>query len=85
MDNAIGNCNGKIWIFLNGDVECLVNDQDNEQISCYFILNEHQKNFTMTFIYTKCKVYLRRHLWVKCSCRLMFRADPGAQWDYILL
>ena len=28
MDNAITNCNGKIWLFLNVDVHCVVRDPD---------------------------------------------------------
>ena len=43
MDNAIANCNGKIWLFWNGDVECVVKDHDDQQITCYFSNNELQK------------------------------------------
>ena len=65
MDNVIANCNGKIWLFWNRNVDCMVKDQDDQQNNCDINHNELQKQFTMTFVYAKCKKYLRRPLWDK--------------------
>ena len=29
MDNAISNCNSKIWVFWNSDVDCNILDEEN--------------------------------------------------------
>lgn len=42
-DNAIDNCNGKISPLWNGDVDCVVKDHDDQQITCDFSHNELQK------------------------------------------
>ena len=63
MDNAITNCNGKIWLFLNVYIDCVVRDQEEQQIT-YVSHNELKNQFTMIFVYAKYK-YLIRHLWYK--------------------
>lgn len=65
MENTITNCNGKIFLFQYGDVNCVVSDHDEQKITCDIINNEIQKQFTMTFVYVKCKEYLRIPLWDK--------------------
>ena len=54
MDNAITNCNGKIWLFLNVYIDCVVRDQEEQQIT-YVSHNELKNQFTMIFVYAKCK------------------------------
>ena len=34
MDNAISNCNSKIWVFWNSDIDCNILDEDEQQITC---------------------------------------------------
>ena len=65
MDNAISNCNGKIWVFWSSDIDCNILDEDEKQITCNMNHNELQYQFTSTFVYAKCKDHLRRHLWDK--------------------
>lgn len=40
MKKAIARCNGKIWLFLNGDFDYVVKNKDEQQITCDFIDNE---------------------------------------------
>ncbi|XP_049348952.1 uncharacterized protein LOC125813502 [Solanum verrucosum] len=66
MDHAVSNCNGKIWLFWNMDVDCVVLEEDEQQITCNIGHNGHnelQTHFTTTFVYAKCKDQLRRPLW----------------------
>ncbi|TMX00200.1 hypothetical protein EJD97_001201, partial [Solanum chilense] len=57
MDNATSNCNGKIWVFWNTDVDCNILDEDEQQITCDIKHNELQRQFITTFVYAKCKYY----------------------------
>jgi len=63
MDQAVSNCNGKIWLFWNTDIDCVILEEDEQQITCDIRHNELQTNFTYTFVYAKCKDHLRRPLW----------------------
>ncbi|KAH0639245.1 hypothetical protein KY290_036523 [Solanum tuberosum] len=63
MDHAMSNCNGKIWLFWNLDVDCKVLDEDEQQVTCEMAHNELQTKFITTIIYAKCKDQLRRPLW----------------------
>ncbi|KAG5599775.1 hypothetical protein H5410_031145 [Solanum commersonii] len=63
MDHAMSNCNGKIWLFWNLDVDCKVLEEDKQQITCEIAHNELQTPFTTTLVYAKCKDHLRRPLW----------------------
>ncbi|KAK4733763.1 hypothetical protein R3W88_008024 [Solanum pinnatisectum] len=63
MDQAISNCNGKIWIFWNKDIDCAVLEEDEQQVTCSIRHAEIQEQFFITFVYAKCKEYLRRPLW----------------------
>ncbi|XP_015161044.1 uncharacterized protein [Solanum tuberosum] len=63
MDHATSNCNGKIWLFWNLEVDCKVLEEDEQQITCEIAHNELQTPFTTTFVYAKCKDHLRRPLW----------------------
>lgn len=65
MDNGITKCNGKILLFWNGDVDCIMRDQNKQQINCDFSHNGLQTKFTMIFAYGKCKDSLRRTSWKK--------------------
>ncbi|XP_069145909.1 uncharacterized protein [Solanum lycopersicum] len=35
MDNASSNCNSKIWVFWNSDIDCNILDEDEQQITYY--------------------------------------------------
>ncbi|KAK4706802.1 hypothetical protein R3W88_033634 [Solanum pinnatisectum] len=63
MDQATSNCNGKIWVFWNKDVDCAVKEEDEQQITCTIRHNEIHEQFSITFVYAKCKDFLRRPLW----------------------
>lgn len=62
MENVVTSCNGKICVFFNEDIEGVISDEDEQQITCEVKNNEVQNNFTITFIYAKCKDLLRRLL-----------------------
>jgi len=53
-DHPVSNCNGKIWLFLNMDIDCVVLEEDEQQITCNIGHNELQTHFTTTFVYAKC-------------------------------
>ncbi|XP_049399716.1 uncharacterized protein LOC125863741 [Solanum stenotomum] len=63
MEHGVSNCNGKIWLFWNMDIDCVILEEDEQQITCEFKHNEIQNHFTITFVYAKCKDHLRRPLW----------------------
>ncbi|KAH0712277.1 hypothetical protein KY289_008236 [Solanum tuberosum] len=63
MDYAMSNCNGKIWLFWNLDIDCKILDEDDQHVTCEIAHNELQTQFTTTIIYAKCKDLLRRPLW----------------------
>ncbi|KAG5580317.1 hypothetical protein H5410_050944 [Solanum commersonii] len=63
MEHAVSNCNGKIWLFWNRDIDCVVLEEDAQHITCDLGHNELQNHFTTTFVYAKCKDHLRRPLW----------------------
>ncbi|XP_069154435.1 uncharacterized protein [Solanum lycopersicum] len=83
MDNATSNCNSKIWVFWNSDIDCNILDEDEQQITCDMKHNELQYQFTTTFIYAKCKEYLRRPLWEKLLHHASVSTNPWcAVGDY---
>nr|XP_019067280.1 uncharacterized protein LOC109119268 [Solanum lycopersicum] len=83
MDNATSNCNDKIWVFWNSDIDCNILDEDEQQITCDMKHNELQYQFTSTFIYAKCKDYLRRPLWDKMRHHASIITNPWcAVGDY---
>ena len=65
MDNFLTSYNGKIWISWNVDICYNVRDEDDQKITYDFNYNELQNQFTITFMYAKCKEHLRRPLWDK--------------------
>ncbi|KAG5598989.1 hypothetical protein H5410_030359 [Solanum commersonii] len=40
MEHAVSNCNGKIWLFWNIDIDCVVLEEDEQQITCDMGHNE---------------------------------------------
>ncbi|XP_069145607.1 uncharacterized protein [Solanum lycopersicum] len=83
MDNATSNSNSKIWVFWNSDIGCDIFDEDEQQITCDMKHNELQYQFTSTFIYAKCKQYLRRPLWDKLLHHTSVSTNPWcAVGDY---
>lgn len=63
MDEATSNINGKICPFWNHDVDCQVLEADEQHITCEIKHVQLSSHFTVTFMYTKCRDYLRRPLW----------------------
>ena len=51
MDNATSNCNDKIWVFWNSDIDCNILDEDEQQITCNMKHNELPYQFANTFVY----------------------------------
>lgn len=39
MQNVVANYNGKIWVFLNEDIEGVIRDEDEQQKTCDFKIN----------------------------------------------
>ncbi|XP_059289464.1 uncharacterized protein LOC132042983 [Lycium ferocissimum] len=76
MDFAACNPNGKIWIFWTQELSCRIIESDDQQITCELKHIAHQAAFLNTFVYAKCKDYLRRPLWDK----LLARANTTQPW-----
>ncbi|XP_049375739.1 uncharacterized protein LOC125840542 [Solanum verrucosum] len=55
------------------DIDCVILEEDEQQITCDIGHNELQTHFNMTFVYAKCKDHLRRPLWD----RMIFRAGES--------
>ncbi|KAH0772311.1 hypothetical protein KY290_016292 [Solanum tuberosum] len=59
------------------DIDCVILEEDEQQITCDIGHNELQTHFNMTFVYAKCKDHLRRPLWD----RMIFRAaESNKPW-----
>ncbi|KAK4716315.1 hypothetical protein R3W88_014653 [Solanum pinnatisectum] len=63
MDHSFSNINGKIWLFWGSDITCNILEADEQQITCDINHSEASSNYIKTFVYAKCKDYLRRPLW----------------------
>ncbi|KAG5580314.1 hypothetical protein H5410_050941 [Solanum commersonii] len=63
MDYATSNNNGKIWLFWTNDISCKVLEVDEQQVTCELSHVEAPSTYINTFVYAKCKEYLRRPLW----------------------
>ncbi|KAG5568616.1 hypothetical protein H5410_064367 [Solanum commersonii] len=57
MEHVLSNCNGKIWLFWNMDIDCVILEEDKQQITCDFSHNELQHHFTTTFVYANGKKF----------------------------
>ncbi|TMX01865.1 hypothetical protein EJD97_023372 [Solanum chilense] len=55
----------RFGFFWSSYVDCNILDEDEQQITCDIKHNELQGQFITTFVYAKCKDYLRRTLWDK--------------------
>lgn len=47
-------------VFWNGDIDCNIHDEDEQQITCEIKHNELQYKLITIFIYVKCKYNLKR-------------------------
>ncbi|WMV50080.1 hypothetical protein MTR67_043465, partial [Solanum verrucosum] len=77
MKQAVSNCNGKIWLFWMTDIDYVVLEEDEQQITCDIRHNALHNQFTITFVYAKCKDHLRRSLWDRI---LYNAADNNRPW-----
>ncbi|XP_049365117.1 uncharacterized protein LOC125829910 [Solanum verrucosum] len=75
MEHAVSNRNGQIWFFWNKDIDSVVIEEDEQQITSDISHNEIQTHFTTTFVYAKCKDQLRRPLWD----RMLFHAAESSK------
>ncbi|WMV45640.1 hypothetical protein MTR67_039025 [Solanum verrucosum] len=76
MDYAVSNDNGKIWLFCTNEVIGSIMETHDQHITITFHHTDMSKKFIMSFIYAKCKEYMRRSLWD----RLMFYANTELPW-----
>ncbi|KAH0775105.1 hypothetical protein KY290_012242 [Solanum tuberosum] len=76
MDHAVSNDNGKIWLFLANEVTGSIMETHDQHITITFHHTNMSEKFMTSFIYAKCKEYMRRSLWD----RLMFYANMELPW-----
>ncbi|XP_015159686.1 uncharacterized protein [Solanum tuberosum] len=63
MDHAASNPNGKIWLFWSNEVTGSILEKHEQHITVTFKYTDIHDKFMMSFIYAKCKDYMRRPLW----------------------
>ncbi|XP_015170975.1 uncharacterized protein [Solanum tuberosum] len=76
MDHAVSNPNGKIWVFWSNEVTGHILEKHAQHITITFKHTNISEKFMMSFIYAKCKDYMRRSLWD----RLIFYANMDLPW-----
>ncbi|XP_015167780.1 uncharacterized protein [Solanum tuberosum] len=76
MDQAASNPNGKIWLFWSNEVNGHIFEQHDQHIAVTSKYTNIPDKFMMSFIYAKCKDYLKRPLWD----RLLFYANMELPW-----
>ncbi|WMV41202.1 hypothetical protein MTR67_034587 [Solanum verrucosum] len=76
MNHATSNPNGKIWLFWSNEVTGSILEQHEQHITVTFKYTDIPDKFMMSFIYAKCKEYMRRPLWD----RLLFYANMEIPW-----
>lgn len=62
MDYAIGNLNGKIWLFWSKSISVNILENHDQHITGEIEFANFNKKFLLTCIYAKCKEHLRRLL-----------------------
>lgn len=65
MDHSHCNVNNKIWLFWSCDVTCKLVEVHDEHITCEINHLDCTYMFLVTYVYDKCKDYLRSPLWDK--------------------
>ena len=63
MNQGHYNPNNKIWLFWSTEVTCNILDSDQQQVTCEISHEGYSEKFLMTYVYAKCKDYLRKPLW----------------------
>ncbi|XP_015169049.1 uncharacterized protein [Solanum tuberosum] len=76
MDQAVSNPNGKIWLFWSNDITGQVLEKHDQHITVTFQHTALPNKFMMSFVYAKCKEYMRRPLWD----RLLLYANMDFPW-----
>lgn len=62
MYNDVSNCKGNFLSFRNGDIDCTITNEEDQQITCDFNNNELRNQFTINFVYSQYKGPLRMPL-----------------------
>ncbi|WMV13666.1 hypothetical protein MTR67_007051 [Solanum verrucosum] len=76
MDHAVSNPNGKIWLFWSNEVTGHILEKHAQRLTISFKHIDIPEQFMMSFIYAKCKDYMRRPLWDM----LLFYANMDLPW-----
>lgn len=76
MEEAVSNTNDKIWVLWNNDYNCNVIYSDEQQVTYEFQYVGWPIKFKISFIYAKCRDYLRRSLWD----RLLYFSFDEVSW-----
>ncbi|WMV30181.1 hypothetical protein MTR67_023566 [Solanum verrucosum] len=76
MDHGTSNPNGNIWLFWSNEVASSILEQHEQHITVTFQHTDIPDKFMMTFIYAKCKDYMRKPLWD----RLLFYSNIEIPW-----
>ncbi|TMW83798.1 hypothetical protein EJD97_000710, partial [Solanum chilense] len=63
MDFCYSNSNNKIWLFWSTEVQSKVIDMDQQAITCEVKHEDCKDHFIITYVYAKCKDYLRKPFW----------------------
>lgn len=83
---VIGNCNNKIWVFFDDDLEAEVLVDHEQFLHVYFTSPILPSKIFCTFVYAKCTIFERRELW-DCLRGLLMSEEPwivGGDFNVVL-
>lgn len=63
MEKALCNNNGKIWVFWNRNMDCQMQEKDEQQLTYEIQYTQIPDKFFATYVYAKCRDHLRIPLW----------------------
>ncbi|XP_060200458.1 uncharacterized protein LOC132628710 [Lycium barbarum] len=69
MQYAKDNCNGKIWFFVNENIDMEILEDTAQQITVKLFFQELHKNMVVTMVYAMCDEVERVNLW-DCLCNI---------------
>ncbi|KAM3305729.1 hypothetical protein P3S67_012596 [Capsicum chacoense] len=60
---AYSNCNSQIWLFGDSNMDCIISEEDDQQVTCTITIKGNP--LLISYVYAKCDAHLRDDLWNK--------------------
>ncbi|XP_060182904.1 uncharacterized protein LOC132612840 [Lycium barbarum] len=84
---ANSNCNGKIWFFVNYNIDVEILEDTSQQVTLKLFFQELDKTMVVTLVYAKCDALKRLSLWDNMYCLADGMTPPlliGGDFNVIL-